>query len=725
MTLNGTIETIRCYKPDTGWAAVSLSCALGRVNVTGLMPGVRLGMTAEFEGEMSQTKYGPTFKASSFVEASPSDAAGIEKYLASGLIKNIGPVLARTIVQHFGEQTLDVMDNCPERLAEIRGIGKKRVESIVASAREQKVIRSIMIWLKRYDLSNGLAAKIYKTYGDQSIAILEENPYRLADDIHGVGFKRADETARRLGIPSDSPFRIRSGILARLGDAAVAGDTYVDLGRLVHETAGPDYLSIPEALVEKEVRSADFTDIVVDGEDVALPVYHFAEKKIASCVNALGGGAASGGTDVPDFGRIKRATGLDYSDEQRMAVSAAMWTDLLVLTGGPGTGKTATTNAIINELEHRGKSVMLAAPTGRAAKRMSEVTGRPARTIHRLLEYSQGRFQRDAQNPVEADALVIDESSMIDTLLMKSLLVAVRPGAKVILVGDVDQLPSVGAGCVLRDLIDSGRVMTVRLTTIFRQAQGSQIVMNAHRVNRGVMPVLENRAGTDFWFIEAEDRDAAAAYILDLVQNYLPQHQRIPPGDIQVLSPMKRPGDTLGSTELNRTLQQALNARGAVASRRSDVEFRVGDRVMQVKNNYDKDIFNGDIGTVTRPLPGTDEDKAVLEADFGFPVRFTQGELDDLELAYACTVHKSQGSEYPAVVMPVHNSHFVMLKRNLLYTGITRAKSLCVLVGTTEAVRNAVWREDTVRRSTRLRERIFSPENPAAGARAQYTGTLF
>lgn len=723
MTLNGTIESIRCYKPDSGWAAVTVSHAGGRMNVSGLMPGVRVGMCAEFVGEVTDTKWGPSFKAASFSEARPSDAEGIEKYLASGLIKNIGPVLAKTIVDHFGEQTLEVMDSAPERLAEIHGIGKKRIASIVASAREQKVIRSIMIWLKRYDLSNSLAAKIYKTYGEQSIGILEENPYRLSDDIHGVGFKRADDVARRLGIPADSPFRIRSGILARLEDAAGAGDTYMDINKLVTETAGTDYLSIPPALVERQLRQPDFRDVVMDGTDVALPLYYNAEKRIASCVTALGAPPSGCDPGLPDFRRIKGCTGFDYSEEQRTAVCSALWTNLLVLTGGPGTGKTATTNAIINELEHRGLAVMLAAPTGRAAKRMSEVTGRPARTIHRLLEYSQGKFQRDAGNPVDADALVIDEASMIDTLLMRSLLVAVKPGAKVILVGDVDQLPSVGAGCVLRDLIDSGRVMTVRLTNIFRQAQGSDIVMNAHRVNRGVMPVLEDRPGSDFWFIEAERKETAAGYVLDLVQNYIPASTGLRHSDIQVLSPMRRPGDILGSTELNRTLQQALNAGGTVAARRGDVEFRVGDRVMQVKNNYDKDIFNGDIGTVTRPLPGTDDDKAVMEADFGFPVRFTQGELEDLELAYACTVHKSQGSEYRAVVMPCHNNHFVMLKRNLLYTGITRAKDLCVLVGTKDAVRNAVWREDTVRRCTRLRERILECGAPAAGG--TFRDTLF
>ena len=710
--LTGTVETIYCYKEDSAWALVGLQTPSGLRKVSGIMPAVRLGMTAEYSGQFADTpKYGLTFKADSFTERLPSDIPGIEKYLASGLIRNIGPVLSRQIVAAFGDKTLEVLDNDPERLREVHGIGSKRVQSIIDSIKEQKEIRSIMIWLKRYDLSNGLAAKIFQTYGGKSISVLEENPYVLTDDIHGVGFKRADAVAKLLGVPEQSQFRIRSGIIACLEDEASSGNTFVPVGRLVARTASEAYLDIPQELVQITVMDNTFDKIVLDGDDVFLRRFYHAENRIAEKLLQLNATATDCG--MPDFRRIEKETGFTYSDEQKGAVMSAFCTDVLVITGGPGTGKTATTNAIIKGFEYKHKNVLLAAPTGRAAKRMNEVTGRPAKTIHRLLEYSQGGFNRCRDYPLEGDVLIVDESSMIDTLLMRDLVAAVPPGMKLILVGDMDQLPSVGAGSVLRDVIESGEVTTVRLTQIYRQAQDSAIIMGAHAVNHGRMPSLDNAPGTDLWFFRKEDKNEAASLIVDLVSNRIPKKFGYPAGEIQVLTPMRREGDALGASELNRMLQKAVNPSGKPAATKGDTVFLTGDRIMQTKNNYDKDIFNGDIGRVVGKLSGLDPDKAVLETEFDDrTVRLTQADIADIELAYACTVHKSQGSEYPVVVMPMHENHYIMLKRNLLYTGITRAKKQCVIVGTRDAIQTAVRHEDTVKRNTRLKERLMTIEAP-------------
>lgn len=707
--LNGTVESIRCYKNDSGWAAVTVSTPSGARKASGIMPGVRLGMSVEMTGRTVTSRYGEEFKAESFMETLPSDIEGIEKYLASGLIKHIGPVIAEKIISVFGEKTLDILDNEPERLREVKGIGKKRVQSIIESASEQREIRSIMIWLKRHDLPNGLAAKIYKTYGTSAVTRLEENPYRLSDDIHGVGFKRADAVARMTGIPEDSPFRIRSGIKACMEDHVAAGHTRMPVDSLLQKASGPDYLSLPEELVKNEIANPSFKSITTVRGDAYLPVYLEAEKAIAGKLVTL---ASQYGTSaLPDIKKISESTGVDYSDEQKDAINIACASNIMIMTGGPGTGKTITTNAIITALKEKDETVFLAAPTGRAAKRMTEVTGEPAKTIHRLLEYQEGGFSINADNPLTCDTLIVDEASMIDTLLMRNLLDAVPEGMRLILVGDVDQLPSVGAGCVLRDMIDSRKIPVIRLTRIYRQAQGSAIIMGAHNINKGLPPVITNTKGTNLWLFRKEDKNDVADLITDLVTKRIPDSLGYGTEDIQVLTPMRREWDPIGSTALNRKLQQAINPDGRKAAARGETEFRIGDKVMQTKNNYDKEIFNGDIGFITDKLSGADEDHAVLEATFdGRAVRFSQSDLDELELAYACTVHKSQGSEYPVVVMPVHNSQFVMLKRNLLYTAVTRAKKHCVLVGTEDAINNAVRREDTDRRQTRLKERILEAE---------------
>lgn len=707
--LKGSIHSIRYQNKENAWAAVILNTAAGKTVVaSGIMPGIKVGMAVKLEGEYKNTKWGMQFEATTFEEDRPSDIEGIYKYLASGLIKNIGPVNAQKIVDTFGEQTLDVLDNAPERLREVRGIGPKRIKSIIEAVREQKAVRAIMIWLKRYDLPNGLAAKIYKTYGDNSVGILEENPYRLADDIKGVGFKKADAVAMLLGIPPDSHFRLLSGLKACLEDWAAAGNTYMPCDMLIRKASSEDYMNIEPEPVADILESGEFFSVgqTEDGR-AYLPAYYYAEKKIAERLSAILRNGRKDSSVPPDYSRIQKETGFEFSSQQKLAIATAISSSMMIMTGGPGTGKTTTTNAIINECESRGYEVVLAAPTGRAAKRMNETSGRPSQTIHRLLEYQQGNFTRNELNPIDGDVIIIDEASMIDTLLMKDLLKAVSDKTKLIIVGDTDQLPSVGAGSVLRDLIASGTIPTVTLTEIYRQAQGSDIIMSAHSVNHGYMPRMQNRPGTDFWFFNIENKDQVADTIVELVKEKIPNKFGFKADDIQVLSPMRRDWDPIGSTVLNGRLQEALNADGEKAASRGFTQFRIGDRVMQTKNNYDKDIFNGDIGTVTAKLSGEDEDEAVMEADFeGRIVRFAQGDLDELELAYACTIHKSQGSEYPVVVIPVHSSQFIMLKRNLLYTGITRAKKQCILVGTAKAIHTAVSRPDTETRFTTLQQRL-------------------
>lgn len=719
-SITGTIEFIRFQNPQSGWIAASFRTgdhvaeAMGKdglVSVTGVLPGAQAGMCLRLEGNVEASKYGPTFKFTSWSESRPSDIGGIEKYLASGLIKNIGPKFAKMIVEAFGEKTLEVMDNEPERLREVRGIGKKRVNSIIEAVKDQREIRDIMIWLKRYDISNGLAVSIYNKYKGNAIAVLEENPYRLVDDIGGVGFKKADDVALKLGIEPISPFRLHSGILATLRDAADDdGHTCMPYENLVERAAGGDYLKVDKSFVQETLEDPDFFNVKVvrnDCGEYALSMYHYAEVGIAYKLTALLKRACDIVPVGPSIVAIEKQAGIVYTEEQREAIRFAAEKKVLVLTGGPGTGKTATTNAIIRNLEENKLTVRLAAPTGRAAKRMSEMTGHEAMTIHRMLEWFNGAFSRNSENPLEGDVFIIDEASMIDTQLMHALLKAIPEEGRLVLVGDVDQLPSVGAGAVLLNIIESGIVPTVRLTKIHRQAQASRIITNAHRINQGINPDLESVHGSDFHFVNIQSTDGIRDCILDLIVNQIPRVSGILPKDVQVLCPMRRDWDPIGATMLNRDIQALLNPGGAVAGTVGDTEFRIGDRIMQMKNNYEKDIYNGDIGIVLEKVGPGREDNAVLLADFdGKKVYLSQLDLGQVGLAYACTIHKSQGSEYPAVIIPAHESNYVMLKRNLLYTGVTRAKRLCIIVGTPKAVYTAVSREDTNRRWTDLTEKI-------------------
>ena len=708
MTITGTLERIAFRNEETAWSAVLMKTDKGIVRATGIMPALRLGMTLRLTGEMQATRYGDSLKADECTEVRPSDKEGIEKYLASGLIRDIGPKLAKDVVKVFGEDTLRVLDEEPERLKEVHGIGKKRIASISAAVKEQKDIRSIMIWLKRYDLTNGLAAKIFTTYGHESLQRLEENPYRLSDDIRGVGFHKADEVARRIGIEPHSRFRIESGLKACLENWAGEGNTYMERDELIRRTASPEYLSIGEESVAKVVHEGG-TGLITEGTKVFLPYLYHAENTIAGRLAELLStiGWSVDPASAPDITALETETGVRYSQEQRIAIETALLRPVSVITGGPGTGKTVTTNAIIRELERSGDTVLLTAPTGRAAKRMNEVTGREAKTIHRLLGFQQGQFTVNEDAPLEGDALIVDEASMIDAPLMSHLLEAVPTGMRVVLVGDVDQLPSVGPGCVLRDIIDSGAVPTTRLTEIYRQAGDSDIILNAHAVNAGRPPRTDNHPGTDFWFFNAGDRETVASLVVDLVARRAPAKFGCRMEDIQVLSPMRREGDCIGSTELSRRLQQVINPAGEPVATKGGTEFRVGDRIMQTKNDYDKGVFNGDTGLILTKEDEKDEKKTLFTADFdGETVRMSRADVNNIELAYACTVHKSQGSEYPVVVMPVHESHYIMLKRNLLYTGITRAKRQCILVGTRKAAAIAAANEDTRKRFTSLKERL-------------------
>lgn len=711
-TITGTVRTIRFKSTENGWCAFTVELTDGTVvPVTGTMPGLNVGMSVQADGDYETNKFGKQFKATSLIEKLPSDKEGIYKYLSSGLIKHIGPVMARKIVETFGDDTLEVLDNDPERLNEISGVGKKRIGSIIEALRSQKSIRTIMIWLKRHDLPNGLSAKIYKTYGDDAISTLQENPYRLASDIKGVGFKKADDVAKKLSLPADSPFRIESGILACLEDAATRGNTFLFREDLLEQVSSENYLDLPEETVRTSLDSGFFSIEEDEQGRVFLPLYGNAEDRIAERLTAIANHNAGTRTYTVDFEAISAQTGIRYSDEQQAAIAGALRSRVFVLTGGPGTGKTATTNAIIRVLENNKEKVVLTAPTGRAAKRMSEVSGRPSKTIHRLLEFKEGSFTRNRENPIEGDTIIVDEASMIDTILMKHLTAAVSNHTRLIIVGDTDQLPSVGAGSVLRDIIASGRIPCKRLSKVFRQAQGSDIIMNAHAINRGQVPALQYRKGSDFAFAEIEDREDIQKRIVSAVHNII-DSGKAGLDDIQVLTPMRRDWDPIAAVQLNETLQRELNPGKPVIARRGTTAFTVGDRIMVTKNNYEKEVFNGDIGYVfAKPSAANDdqddEDRTVMLARFDDrTVEFSQEDLHEIELAYACTIHKSQGSEYPYVIIPIHTSHFIMLKRNLIYTGLTRAKKFCMFIGTKKAFAMAVRNEDTEKRNTLLGEKI-------------------
>ena len=672
------------------------------VTLVGTMLEVPVGSVLLCEGDWKiDRKYGKQFIVQSFEEVMPATVYGIEKYLGSGLVKGIGPKFAQLIVRQFGTDTIEVIETDIERLYEVPGIGKKRVEKIRESWEKQKDIKNVMLFLQGYGVSTAYAAKIYRCYGKESIDKVNENPYRLADDIWGIGFKTADGIANKMGYEKNDLRRCKSGLTYTLSQLSDEGHVYAEQEQLL-KSAMELLEADQDPIVQAMKEMVETEQLIMDGDVIYLPPFYYAEigtaNNLKGLMNCMGKKAAP---IQPNMEAITLQTGIEYDEVQVAAIRQAVNSKVMVLTGGPGTGKTTTTQGIIAALKTMGYSILLAAPTGRAAKRMSEATGMEAKTIHRLLEYNPADgYKRNDENPLEGDVLIVDECSMIDILLMNNLVKALPETMHLILVGDIDQLPSVGAGNVLRDIIDSERVPVVRLTRIFRQAQTSRIVMSAHAINEGKFPDISNGKDTDFFFIKNDDADAVATAIVDLVKNRLPKGYHMPLSKIQVLTPMQR--GVVGSANLNLILQEALNPTKEGLSR-GGYNFRKGDRVMQIRNNYDKEVFNGDLGYIERV---NQEDRTLMVNFEERLVEYEVSELDELSLAYATTIHKAQGSEYPIVVMPVLMKHYVMLQRNLIYTGITRAKKVCVLIGSTKALAYAIHNLTVSNRNTKLKERL-------------------
>ena len=714
--LRCVVERITYQNPENGYSVLKVKVKgyNDLVTLVGNLLEVPVGSVLLCRGEWKVDKrYGSQFVAATWEETMPATVYGIEKYLGSGLVKGIGPRFARAIVQRFGTETIDIIETEIERLYEVPNIGRKRVAKIRESWEKQKDIKNVMLFLQGYGVSTAYAAKIYREYGKESIDKVRENPYRLADDIWGIGFKTADGIAAKMGYEKEDPRRCRSGILYTLGQLSDEGHVYAGEEQLV-KTAGQLLEAGETAIRDTLAGMLQAEDLILDKDAIYLPPFYHAEcgtsRRLRDLAQSTGRSLFDG---LFDPSSLTAETGIEYDEVQLAAIRQAVTSKVMVLTGGPGTGKTTTTQGIIAALKKAGLRVLLAAPTGRAAKRMSEATGMEAKTIHRLLEYNpQDGYKRNDENPLEGDALIVDECSMIDILLMNNLLKAVPVGMRLVFVGDIDQLPSVGAGNVLRDVIDSQRIPVVRLVRIFRQAQKSRIVMNAHTINQGRFPDTSNGRDTDFFFMREDDPERAAETIVRLVKERLPRAYRESPDRIQVLTPMQR--GVVGTANLNLLLQQALNPSGPSLSR-GGYTYRQGDRVMQLRNNYDKDVFNGDLGYIRE----VDTEERTLKVDFdGKWVEYDVTELDELTLAYATTIHKAQGSEYPIVVMPVLMTHFVMLQRNLIYTGITRAKKICVLLGAAKALAYAVRNVSVLKRNTRLKERL----NPSAALPADNPG---
>ncbi len=705
--LNGILERIVYENEENGYVIArftspeygpDLLTVVG--NLMSASPGENLLLKGEW---VNHPQYGRQFRIEEYETVLPATVVGIRKYLGSGLIKGIGPVMAERIVSYFELDTLEIIEDTPEKLKDVPGIGKKRVEMITKAWQEQKEIKDVMIFLQSHNVSTNFAVKIYKTYEDRAISVVRENPYQLAEDIYGIGFKTADTIADNLGIEKEAPSRLMSGIQYVLSQSADEGHVYLPQDKLIGKSAR--MLSIDAELIESALELLrERESVIIEDNNVYLAPFYYAEMGITNRMASLLE------TDPPraisrvdeSIAYLEKTKNIEFAEKQKDAIKKALTCKVMILTGGPGTGKTTTLMGIIELMEQLQLDVMLAAPTGRAAKRLSETTGRDARTIHRLLEYSpQNGFQKNQGDPLRADVVIIDESSMMDLTLTNNLLKAVHPTSTLILVGDVDQLPSVGAGNVLRDLIASGIIEVITLTEIFRQARQSMIVVNAHKINKGQFPSSSSIKKRDFFFIEEEDPDEAAAVIVDLVMTRLPNYYGYDPmDDIQVLCPMYR--GTVGANNFNEALQNALNPDGDPLPR-GGRSFRSGDKVMQIRNNYDKEVFNGDIGRIS----SVDPVDQVVTVEFPERiVKYESADLNELVLAYAITVHKSQGSEYNVVVTPIHTQHYMMLQRNLLYTAITRAKKLVVLVGTKKALAIAIRNDKVAKRYTGLAKRL-------------------
>ncbi len=702
--LTGYVEHIVFRNAENGYTVMNFAGEEDEMTCVGTFSVISEGMYLKLRGEyVEHPTYGVQMKVESFEEQAPEDIQSIERYLGSGAIKGIGAALAARIVRRFKEDTFRIIEEEPERLAEIKGISERKAMEISSQVEEKRELRQAMIFLQKYGISINLAVKIYHKYGSEIYSILQENPYRLADDIQGVGFKIADEIASRVGIRTDSDFRIRSGIQYALQQASGEGHTYLPKEELTKRTAR--LLEIEPEYIEKHYMDLAMERKIILKETngmvkVFASSYYLMEANTAAMLAELDIRYDVPVREMEDrIRRIEDSSGMELDELQKQAVQEAVQNGLFVLTGGPGTGKTTTINTIIRYFELEGMDIYLAAPTGRAAKRMSETSGYEAKTIHRMLELNGGveetaGFERNESNPLEADVVIVDEMSMVDISLMHSLLKAIVPGTRLILVGDANQLPSVGPGSVLRDIIESGKYQVVRLNKIFRQASQSDIVVNAHKINEGKEVILDNKS-RDFFFLKRYDADVIISVVIQLIKQKLPKYVDAKPFDIQVLTPMRK--GLLGVKRLNHILQQYLNPKDAKKAEHEvgDRIFREGDKVMQIKNNYQLEwevrskyglaidkglgVFNGDMGIVRQINDFAQT--VTVEFEEGKMVEYAYKGLDELELAYAITIHKSQGSEYPAVVIPLLNGPKMLMNRNLLYTAVTRARKCVTLVG--------------------------------------------
>lgn len=714
--VSGLVHLVTFHNPETGFAVLRLQrgSEARPITVIGTCASVSPGQLVHAVGAWETSReHGRQFKARSLEVRPPSTLEGIERYLGSGLIPGIGPTYAKRLVKAFGEDVLEIIEKQPERLRELEGIGPRRLQSITEGWQEQKAIREIMVFLQSHGVSPARAVRIYKTYGADAIRRVTEDPYRLARDLRGIGFNTADEIAERLGIARDSPLRARAGLSHMVQQGLLNGHCALpraELLQLSGELLGRDAGEL-EAALEAAIQSGDLRQDEVDGQpSLFLPAIWYAERTLAADLQQRNVGRPPWRNIDPDIAApwAERRLSITLSPSQRLALETILASRVSVVTGGPGVGKTTLVRTLLTILEAKGINVLLCAPTGRAAKRLSESTEIEARTIHRLLEAGPNGFKRDETNPISCDLLVVDESSMVDIRLAAALVRALPRSAALLWIGDVDQLPSVGPGRVLADIIDAGTIPVARLVEVFRQASNSSIIINAHRINRGEQPELPPAGDTqaDFYFVRAESPEDGVERILQMVADRIPSRFGLDPlRDIQVLCPMNM--GLLGTRQLNERLQAALNpVRDAERTvERFGTVFRTGDRVMQTENDYDKQVFNGDLGI----LESIDHHQRLAAVRFeGRRVEYELNELDALTLAYAITIHKSQGSEYEAVVIPVSTQHYLMLQRNLLYTGITRARRLVVLVGQERALTIAIQRGDSNKRYTRLREMLQS-----------------
>ena len=713
-TLKGSVERVTYHNEENGFCVLRVQVRGQKdlVTVTGAAASISTGEYIDCDGVWFNDKtYGMQFKAQRLSVVQPSTLEGMEKYLGSGMIKGIGPHFARKLVKAFGEHVFEVIEHEPEKLTALPGIGRVRAERVAAAWGEQRVIREIMVFLQSYGVGTSRAVRIYRTYGTEAIAKVSENPYRLALDINGIGFKTADQIALRLGIPKDSLLRAQAGIRHTLQELASEGNCAYQRGELV--AAASQLLEIKRELsveaIEAELKTDNVVADNIEARDlIYLAALHKAETSVAEQLVRLKQGQASW-ADIEcekAIAWVENKNKIQLSESQKKAIALALKNKVLVITGGPGVGKTTLVNSILQIIAAKQARILLAAPTGRAAKRLSESTGLDAKTIHRLLEFDPraGGFKRGKDNQLEADIVVIDESSMIDVVLANKLLLAVPDKSALVLVGDVDQLPSVGPGSVLSDVIESGVIETVRLTEIFRQAASSKIIVNAHRINQGKMPVPQEKQEelSDFYFVPANTPEEISSKVLQIVSERIPKRFGLDAiKDVQVLTPMNRGG--LGSRSLNVELQKRLNKNEGQITK-FGWNFAVGDKVMQTVNNYDKEVFNGDIGCIT--AIDTEEQELLIEFD-GRECTYDVNELDEVSLAYAASIHKSQGSEYPAVVIPLATQHFMMLERNLLYTGVTRGKKLVVIIGQPQALSMAVKNLRSTKRVSALARRLI------------------